>query len=150
MIKLLRTLFFFASWASALLTGCGRENAKARPGGDLDALLTPLPVIEEAYSGRRSDIPVVVEGRVVQLLRDDNEGERHQRFVIGLSNGQTILVTHNIDIAPRVEGICEGDTVFVKGEYIWNERGGLIHWTHHDPNGSHQGGWVVHQGNKYE
>ena len=47
---------------------------------------------------------------------------------------------HNIEVAPRVASLELGDTVEFKGEYIWNEEGGLIHWTHRDPGGGHEPG----------
>jgi hypothetical protein len=36
------------------------------------------------------------------------------------------------------------------GRYEWNERGGVIHWTHHDPEGSMPGGWIRCQGAVYQ
>ena len=82
------------------------------------------------------------EGRIVRLLPDDLKGDRHQRFVIEQDNGRTLLVVHNIDVAPRVERLFEGAHVRVFGEYEWNERGGLIHWTHADPQNRIEGGWI--------
>ena len=87
---------------------------------------------------------------VSRILSDDNEGSRHQRFVVRLSSGRTLLIAHNIDLAPRVSSLRVGDTVSFYGEYEWNDRGGVIHWTHHDPRGSHVGGWIEHKGRRYE
>lgn len=89
-------------------------------------------------------------GKVVRILSDDNEGSRHQRFILELASGQTVLVAHNIDLAPRISGIRTGDTVSFYGEYEPNPQGGVIHWTHHDPQGRHVGGWLEHRGQRYQ
>ena len=89
-------------------------------------------------------------GTVSRILSDDNDGSRHQRFIVRLSSGRTLLVAHNIDLAPRVRSLQVGDTVEFYGEYETNDRGGVIHWTHHDPRGSHVGGWIEHKGRRYE
>ncbi len=81
---------------------------------------------------------------------DDVDGSRHQRFTIELESGQTLLVTHNIDLALRIAAIGEGDPISFNGEYEWNPEGGVIHWTHHDPDGQHTAGWIVHNGRKYQ
>jgi len=90
------------------------------------------------------------DGVVTRLLADDNDGSRHQRFILRLANGQTLLVAHNIDLAPRVSNISVNDTVQFNGEYEWNSQGGVVHWTHHDPVGRHVGGWLKHQGRTYQ
>ena len=36
------------------------------------------------------------------------------------------------------------------GEYEWNEKGGIIHWTHHDPAGRHADGWLKHNNRIYQ
>jgi hypothetical protein len=105
--------------------------------------------VAEAYRAKRSDVLVEGEGRVVRLLHDDNEGSRHQRFLLELAEGHTLLIVHNIDLAPRLP-VREGDTVAFRGEYEWNEKGGLVHWTHHDPAGRHPGGWLRHEGKLYQ
>jgi len=84
------------------------------------------------------------------MLADDLVGSRHQRFVVRLASGQTLLIAHNIDIAPRVAGLQNGDRVGFYGEYVWNEEGGMVHWTHHDPEGRHEAGWLKHNGQIYQ
>jgi hypothetical protein len=106
--------------------------------------------IGRAFRNRTSDIQVEGRGKVIRLLSDDLNGARHQRFIVQLASRQTLLITHNIDIAPRIAGLQVGDLVRFYGEYVWNARGGLIHWTHHDPQGRHVTGWVVHNGKTYK
>jgi hypothetical protein len=90
------------------------------------------------------------EGSVVRVLSDDNKGSRHQRFIVRLASGRTVLIAHNIDLAPRVDGLSAGDTVAFYGEFEDNEQGGVVHWTHHDPAGRHVGGWIRHRGRTYQ
>ena len=106
-------------------------------------------VIADAYSRRLCDVPVEAEGRVVNVLPDDVDGSRHQRFLLDTGAGHTVLVAHNIDLAPRIDGLRPGDSVGFKGEYVWNAKGGVVHWTHHDPDGRRPGGWLSHQGRRY-
>ncbi|MEO8747181.1 MAG: DUF3465 domain-containing protein, partial [Rhodanobacter sp.] len=89
-------------------------------------------------------------GTVIRVLPDDTEGSRHQRFILRLASGQTLLVAHNIDLAPRVSPLSVGDTVEYQGEYVWNEKGGVVHWTHHDPSGNHLAGWLKHNGQTFQ
>lgn len=98
----------------------------------------------------RSGQQVVASGQVIRILSDDNEGSRHQRFILELSSGQTLLVAHNIDLAPRIPMLSIGDTVRFNGEYEADPRGGVIHWTHHDPRGRHVTGWLEHRGKRYQ
>ena len=80
-------------------------------------------------------------GIVTRLLTDDDDGSRHQRFVVDMRNGQTLLIAHNIDVARRVP-VGIGDKIRFRGTYEWNELGGVVHWTHHDPMGHLDGGYV--------
>jgi len=75
------------------------------------------------------------------LLSDDNDGSRHQRLILHLRNRQSLLVAHNIDLARRVP-LGMGDRIRFRGMYEWNDLGGLVHWTHHDPLGIEDGGWI--------
>lgn len=110
----------------------------------------PESTLQQAFSNRQSDIQVEGRGTVIKVLSDDLDGSRHQRFILRLSSGQTLLVSHNIDLAPRINGLNTGDSVEFHGEYEWNPQGGVIHWTHHDPGGKHVGGWLKHSGNIYQ
>ncbi|WP_180171320.1 DUF3465 domain-containing protein [Acinetobacter sp. YH12023] len=107
-------------------------------------------VIVHAFKNKLSNVQVEGAGQVKAVLRDDNEGSRHQKFILTLNNGQTLLVAHNIDLAPRIDDLQKGDTVQFYGEYEYSDQGGVMHWTHHDPNGRHQDGWLKHQGKTYQ
>lgn len=87
--------------------------------------------------------------RVFKLLKDDLKGSKHQRFLVKLSNNTTVLVAHNIDLAPKVP-IRPGDIVEITGEYIWNPKGGVLHYTHHSTSRRHPGGYILFNGNKYQ
>ena len=106
--------------------------------------------ITAAYRAQRSDVQVSGSGTVKKVLRDDRHGSRHQRFLLRLSNNQTLLIAHNIDLAPRIPDLQPGDRVAFYGEYEWNNQGGVIHWTHHDPAGRHVDGWLKHEGRTYQ
>jgi len=101
-----------------------------------------------AFTTQRSEQWVETRGRVQRLLADDAEGSRHQRFILELDGGNTLLVAHNIDLARRIP-LARGDRIALRGRYEWNERGGVVHWTHHDPAGHLPGGWILHEGLHY-
>ena len=107
-------------------------------------------IFANAFEEEKSGIQVEGEGIVIKILPDDNDGSRHQRFILRLDSGQTLLIAHNIDLAPRVSSLSEGDSVAFYGVYEWNSKGGVIHWTHHDPNGRHVAGWLQHKGKTYQ
>jgi hypothetical protein len=114
------------------------------------AVSAPSSPASANYSSNDSGKQIQGSGSVIRLLSDDNDGSRHQRFIIRLPSGQTLLVAHNIDIAPRISDLAVGDNVQFNGEYEWNSQGGLVHWTHHDPGGRHVGGWLRRGGSVYE
>ena len=106
--------------------------------------------IERLFRERQSGVVIEGVGSVERLLPDDLDGSRHQRFILRLAPGSTLLVSHNIDLAPRIESLRVGDEVNFRGQYEWNERGGVVHWTHHDPAGERSGGWLHHASKTYE
>ena len=107
-------------------------------------------VIADAYANHKSNLQVSGEGTVTRLLPDDNKGGRHQKFIIALASGQTLLVAHNIDAAQRIGSLRTGDRIQFAGEYEWNDKGGVIHWTHRDRAGFHAAGWLKHKGQTYQ
>jgi hypothetical protein len=106
--------------------------------------------IENAFKNKQSDIQVSGSGKVIRILPDDTQGSRHQKFIIELNSGQTLLIAHNIDIAPRIRDLNIGDQINFYGVYEWNAKGGVVHWTHHDPSGRHEDGWINHGGETYQ
>lgn len=123
-------------------------GSKPAPDVDISATQTGSSdsALSQAFDQHISGIEVDGEGTVSRVLPDDNTGSRHQRFIVRLDSGQTVLIAHNIDLAPKVSPLDEGDTVIFRGEYEWNEKGGVVHWTHHDPDDRHLPGWIKHAG----
>jgi len=103
----------------------------------------------DALENHSSGLQIEGHGIVTRILSDDLDGSRHQRFIVELESGQTLLVAHNIDVAPKVDQLREGDDVMFYGEYEWTPQGGVIHWTHDDPDGDHPDGWIRHRGRTY-
>lgn len=106
--------------------------------------------VVEAFQRKQSHVWVEGDGEVVKLLPDDNQGARHQKFLVRINAAQTLLFAHNIDLAPRVADLKVGDDIAFRGEYVFNPKGGVVHWTHRDPRGQQEGGWIKHQGKSYE
>jgi hypothetical protein len=97
--------------------------------------------LSSALTKRDTGSWIEVTGFVTRLLSNDNDGSRHQRFIIDIGKRITLLVAHNIDLAERVP-VGMGDRVHIRGMYEWNDLGGLVHWTHDDPQGIEEGGYV--------
>ncbi|SRR5229473_3608269 len=126
------------------------QNGSLSPSNVVAASNGSDQVLASALKNHRSDIQIEGQGTVIKILPDDVDGSRHQRFIIRLGSGQTLLVAHNIDIAQRVAALRVGDEVMFNGVYEWNSKGGVIHWTHHDPERRHAAGWIRHGGQIYQ
>jgi len=105
--------------------------------------------VNRAYQKADTGSWIEVKGFVKKLLSDDNDGSRHQRFILNVGGRRTLLIAHNIDLAKRIP-LGMGDRVQVRGMYEWNELGGLIHWTHHDPQEVEEGGYVRYRSMLYQ
>jgi len=106
--------------------------------------------IFQAYAGKKSNIQVQGSGTVVKLLADDRRGSQHQKFIVRVASDLTILIAHNIDLAPRIDSLRTGKRIDFLGEYEWNRRGGVVHWTHRDPGRHHPDGWLKYENRIYQ
>jgi Protein of unknown function (DUF3465) len=120
----------------------GFSSARAAPDGG--------QLVPPSSQARRDGSQLTTSGVVTRILADDRDGSRHQRFIIREDSGSTLLIAHNIDLAPRLEGLTVGERVRVSGELAWNPRGGTLHWTHHDPQGRHVAGYIEWRGRRYQ
>ncbi len=142
LIGILSMMFCFAGFVPSTLL--------AKSGNEVTGIGQADEILSDAFKNQQSDIQIQGRGRVVKVLPDDTKGSKHQRFILELASGQTLLVAHNIDLAERVADLQVGDIVEFYGEYEWNSKGGVLHWTHHDPQGRHIDGWLKHKGVTYE
>ena len=152
MKKLLLKLFLLVllGVCSAFLSAY-RDNLTFKPTLQEESRdLTDLKDLKKAFDSQQSNIQVKQSGRIAKILRDDDHVPRHQRFVVELGSGQKVLIAHNIELAPRVEGLKEGEAITFYGEYEWNNKGGVVHWTHRDPRRSHPDGWLLYGNRKYD
>ena len=140
----------FVSVPAAISQNTRNVNQRNSPATQTDGVSDSDQRLARAFDQRESDLQVEGRGTVTRILRDDNNGSRHQRFIIELKTGQTLLIAHNIDLAPPIVSLEVGDEVAFFGEYEWNPKGGAIHWTHRDPNRQHTAGWIKHKGKKYQ
>jgi len=136
-------------WTHRDALGFSKPEPVAQPAATAPDDNARLAALAAAH---RSDEEVEVTGRVIRLLDDDVEGDRHQRFLLQV--GETalvVLVAHNIDVGARVP-VAVDDELRVRGEYVWNDQGGLLHWTHRNParDPRHEGGWIQLGGRRYE
>jgi hypothetical protein len=141
----MRYLILLLALIEVSVIGCSPQTARAqsRPLSESDR------VLRRAFEQHTSNLQVEGQGVIKRILPDDNDGSRHQHFILELGTGQTLLIAHNLDVAPRITGLRKGDKVAFRGEYEWNPEGGIIHWTHHDPSGRHPDGWIKHKGKTY-
>ena len=111
---------------------------------------TNYEVLNAIKSSKPLNYAVIKNALVVKLLRNDNKGARHQRWIVQIENGVTITIIHNIDIAEKVP-LSVGDTVEVAGELVFGDRkkDPILHWTHEDPRGKRIAGYILHNGERY-
>lgn len=130
--------------AVALLTvsACGTP---ANPHGLIDAVAV-------CQNGAQHT-EIMLDGTVTRVLgvRSGRSG-RHEGFYLEPVVPQSgrmpaVKVEDNIDITGYI-ALQRGDRVQLKGQYECND--GVVHWTHHDPSGRHENGYVRVNGQIYQ
>ncbi|MDQ2991757.1 MAG: DUF3465 domain-containing protein [Candidatus Eremiobacteraeota bacterium] len=72
----------------------------------------------------------------------------HEAFDVQTPSGPAEIID-NVDIAPRVP-VHPGDRIQIRGEMVHDRgRARIVHWTHHDPQGSHEDGFIRLRGRVY-
>ncbi|HEY1428658.1 MAG TPA: DUF3465 domain-containing protein [Candidatus Tumulicola sp.] len=72
----------------------------------------------------------------------------HEAFDAQTAAGPVEIVD-NVSIAPRCP-VKIGDAIDVRGEMVHDPgRLPIVHWTHHDPEGTHSGGFIRLHGRVY-
>lgn len=72
----------------------------------------------------------------------------HEAFDVHTSQGPAEIVD-NVDIAPSIP-VQVGDSIDVRGEMVHDPgRQPIVHFTHHDPEGIHPGGFIRLHGKLY-
>jgi hypothetical protein len=117
---------------------------QTRPAGTVNADDIDDSEVENMTARERAERPPVAGDQIDELFK-----QKHQKFLMKTADGHEVMVAHNIDLSPRVPA-KEGDSVKFRGEYIWTERGGKVHFTHKPQYGGFKGGWIELGGKKYE
>ncbi|MBV8725766.1 MAG: DUF3465 domain-containing protein [Candidatus Eremiobacteraeota bacterium] len=106
----------------------------------------------QAYASARSHVEVVADGTVTRVLGvAAGRVSPHEGFLLRLRSGchAIVRVEANTDFTGEF-ALAPGQSVTVKGEYEYYPRGGVVHWTHRDPRGRHEGGFIETGGRRYE
>ncbi len=95
----------------------------------------------------------IYQGIVTELLPDDLEGLKHQKFKIKVTGnrftGEIFLIAHDTSYAPYVP-LKVGSEVEIKGDLVLNESPKVLHWTHHGVNTPHPDGYIKFDGKTYQ
>ncbi len=95
--QLMRFLPFILGFVCAAGVGCSAAYAPQSTG----TVSASDEVLARAFEQRARNLQVEGQGVVQKVLADDDDGSRHQRFIVALASGQTLLIAHNIDLAPK-------------------------------------------------
>ncbi|MDT8437909.1 MAG: DUF3465 domain-containing protein [Wenzhouxiangellaceae bacterium] len=122
-----------------LLAGCGESSSE-----DTNQRLI------DAFQEGRTGFWITAESSVREVLGDETIGGKlHQKFSFQPAPNMTVQVRHSLADSQRVP-VQPGDAVRVQGYYQWDARGGFISRTFLDPQQPGSGGWVEHDGSRYD
>lgn len=106
----------------------------------------PLTAFEEALDCKcDKDYVVTPPLKIVKNLPEDKFGIRHQKWLVQSPSGQVLLFVHNLELCPPLT-LQKNDLIHLAGEFKWTDKGGLIHWTHYDPQKKRQTGYIEYGG----
>jgi hypothetical protein len=102
--------------------------------------------VYDAWRAGRSNVEVTAEGSIASILGNSGgPSGTHEGFLLHLrgasGHGLTVRVEDNVDLTGQVP-LSEGEDVEVRGEYVYDANGGVIHYTHRDPSGRHAAGFI--------
>jgi hypothetical protein len=129
--------------------GFGSSSKFGQPPGQNPQISLDDAQLLYDQANQLSKVEVTAIVQVKKLLPDDTRGLQHQKFLLILSNGSSVLVANDLTYGQRVP-IQPGDIIKIHGEYIWNKLGGLIHWTHRSDTPRHESGWIECNGIRYQ
>jgi Protein of unknown function (DUF3465) len=105
------------------------------------ALLARNRICEVRFAATVTSSPHFFYGR--------NTRSEHEAFRVRCDDGAKVEIVDNVDIAPPVP-VNPGDRIVVQGELVpRGSHGPLVHYTHHDPQGTHVGGFIDWNGRRY-
>lgn len=139
-----RALFAYALAALAFATGCAQTTSSNADNA----------AVYDAWRTGRSHVEVTLDGSVARMLgmRVGRSGT-HEGFLVHLTGGDghglTVRVEDNIDLTGPIP-LAEGESVEVRGEYIFDPEGGIVHYTHRDHHYHHVAGYVLAGGKFYQ
>ncbi len=102
--------------------------------------------VSEAFRRHQSGNWLSLTASVDRLLPDSTSLHTEQRFIVRCGNGQTVLIDNDVGVGQRVP-VVVGVAITLRGQFIWNDEGGLVHYTHHG--GPNNGGWILFRNHLY-
>jgi hypothetical protein len=114
------------------------------------AMISPgqAEVVQAQQNHQEVNFLEVKNAHVTQVLPDDLIGSKHQKWIVQLEDGSSLLCVYNSDMGDRIP-VQVGQTMSLGGQYIWDRGGGLIHWLHADPQHRRPDGYVLLNGTTY-